>query len=177
MASAIALLRGINVSGRNKIPMAGLRALAEAIGVENPRTYIQSGNLAFASKEKPAALESALETAIHERFGLEIPVVVRTARQWKALLAKSPTRVDDPKLLMLALAKKKLAQDVVAQLQERARADEEIVRTGEALWIRFPAGVAKTKLTPAVLDRAAGSSVTMRNLRTVAAITALLDDG
>ena len=71
----VALLRGINVGGNRKLPMAELRALAEALELENPRTYVASGNLVFGSSLKREALETKLEGAIAEyatrerRFG------------------------------------------------------------------------------------------------------------
>src|SRR6187455_2117336 len=77
MERRVALLRGINVGGR-VLPMAALRELCEALGWKDVRTYIQSGNVVFASDKAPAALETELEAAITDRFGMKVPVIVRT---------------------------------------------------------------------------------------------------
>src|SRR5687768_17740812 len=78
MTRAVALLRAVNVGGR-KLAMAALREACADLGWEDVATYIQSGNLVFLAKGRPAALETALEQSIGENFGLEVPVIVRTA--------------------------------------------------------------------------------------------------
>src|SRR5262245_9998041 len=85
MERRVALLRGINVGGRS-LPMAGLRELCAALGWQEVRTYIQSGNVVFDSAKAPAALEDELEQAIAKTFGMKVPVIVRTAKQWTAYL-------------------------------------------------------------------------------------------
>src|SRR5436853_6207191 len=89
MARLIALLRAVNVGGR-KLPMAELRALCAGLGWEEVETYIQSGNVVFAAPGKPAALEAKLEKAIEERFGIDVPVIVRSAAEWSAYVEANP---------------------------------------------------------------------------------------
>lgn len=175
-ARHVALLRGINVGGRNRVPMAELRALCGELGWADVETYIQSGNLVFSSGDGPARLEAELERAIERRFGLAIPVLVRTAAQWAAYAASNPfpeATEAEPNLVMLALSKAAPAPDAVAALQPRAADGERIVRTGDALWIYFAGGAGRSKLTPAVLDRLVGSPVTTRNWRTVVRLAEL----
>src|ERR1051326_7962794 len=86
MTPFVALLRAGNVGGR-KVPMADLRKLAEGLGFTEVQTYIQSGNLVLAGKGTAAAVEAKLEKAIAAKFGIEVPVIARTAEQWKAYLA------------------------------------------------------------------------------------------
>ena len=78
----IGLLRGINVGGHNKIPMADLRTLVATMGWSQVQTYIQSGNLVFTAAGAPAAIEDQLEQAIERHFALSIPVLVRAAADW-----------------------------------------------------------------------------------------------
>jgi len=166
----IALLRGINVGGHHKIPMAELRSVCARLGWVDVQTYIQSGNVVFTSVAKPALLEAELEKAIERRFKMSIPVIVRPAASWASYIEGNPfTEVggNEPKLLHLALAKLPPKPDAVDALRERAAGGERIERTGEALWIHFGEGVARSKLSPAVLDRLVGSPVTARNWRTV----------
>src|SRR3546814_4374120 len=84
----VALLRGINVGGRNKVPMADLRAALEDDGLQSVRTYIQSGNVLFESDEPQASLEDRIEAALEGRFGFPILVVVRSHRQLRAVVQK-----------------------------------------------------------------------------------------
>lgn len=167
----IALLRGINVGGRNRVPMAELRSLcAEDLGWEGVTTYIQSGNVLFRKEDAAPTLEDAFEEAIERRFGLSIPILVRTASTWSTLVASNPfeeASAREPNRVMLALSKRPPGDDVVGALEERARDGERIALSGEALWIHFQGGAGRSKLSPALLDRAAGSAVTLRNWRTV----------
>lgn len=169
-ATFIALLRGINVGGV-WIPMAELRALCEGdLGWSGVETYIQSGNVIFEADGEPAALEDELERAVARRFDLAIPVLVRAAADWPAYVAGNPfpeAAEREAKLVMLALSKRPPNPDAVEALTGRAAGGERIARAGDALWIHFASGSARSKLTPSVLDRLAGSPVTTRNWRTV----------
>lgn len=178
--TCIALLRGINVGGRNKVPMADLRSLAEGLGWGEVRTYIQSGNLVFEADGKQARLEAALEVAIEERFGLEIPVLVRSAADWQAFVEENPFPEEsdsEPNLVMLALPKDPPQAEAVELLEERAAGGERVLRVGDALWIHYASGSGRSKLSPAVLDRCVGSPVTTRNWRTVLKIDELARKG
>lgn len=166
----IALLRGINVSGRNKIPMSELRSLCAELGWKDVQTYIQSGNLVFKAESTPAKLEAALERAIESRFGLSIPILVRAATVWPGYVKDNPypdASQSEPNLIMLALSKAAPKPDAAEKLRERAVCGERIVRVGDALWLHYAEGVAKSKLSPALFDRLVGSPVTARNWRTV----------
>jgi uncharacterized protein (DUF1697 family) len=91
MATAyVALLRGINVGGRNPVPMATLRAAFEDAGYGAVRTYIQSGNVLVASDAPAATLESAIEAVLEPRFGFPIVVVVRSLRQLRSVVTNAP---------------------------------------------------------------------------------------
>lgn len=166
----IALLRGINVSGHNKILMPALRSLCADLGWEDVQSYIQSGNLVFKAESTATKLETELERAIECQFGLSIPIVVRVAALWPEYVRDNPypeASQSEPNLVMLALSKAPPKQDAAGRLQERAAGGERIVQVKDALWLHYAGGVAKSKLSPALLDRLAGSPVTARNWRTV----------
>jgi len=166
----IGLLRGINVGGHKKILMTELRSLATKIGWGHVQTYIQSGNLVFTASGPVTALEARLEQVIERHLNLQIAVVVRTAADWSAYTVGNPfpdAVRSEPKLVMLALAKLPLKPGAASALQERAADGEQITQVGNALWIHFPRSVAKSKLSPALLNRLAGSPVTVRNWLTV----------
>jgi uncharacterized protein (DUF1697 family) len=179
-AAHIALLRGINVGGHNKIPMAELRSLCGDLGWGDVRSYIQSGNLVFRADGAVAALEELLEGAIERRFGLAIPVIIRSAAAWPGYLSGNPfpeASQREPNLVMLALSKAPPRPDAVAALQERASGGERVEQVGDALWMHFDGGVARSKLSPAVFDRLVGSPVTTRNWRTVLELNELCVQG
>jgi uncharacterized protein (DUF1697 family) len=166
----IALLRGINVSGRNKIPMRELCSLCIDLGWQDVRSYIQSGNVVFKADAAPAKFEAELERAITRRFSLSIPVIIRAARSWPNYVRGNPfpeASESEPNLVMLALSKAAPKADAVEKLQERAAGGERIAQVGDALWIHYAGGVARSKLSPALFDRLVGSPVTARNWRTV----------
>jgi uncharacterized protein (DUF1697 family) len=176
----LALLRGINVGGHHAIPMAELRELAATLGLVEPRTYIQSGNLLFRGDAPADELERRLGRAIEERFGFAVPVVVRSAEQWAGYLEQIPfpeAAEAEPNLVMLALSRSPPAPDAVQGLMERAAEGERVREAGGVLWIHYAGGSARSRLTPALLDRLVGSPVTTRNVRTVRKLNELLTVG
>lgn len=169
-AAYIALLRGINVAGRNRIPMPELRELCAGLGLGGVQSYIQSGNLVLRAGAAPAELEAELERAIAGRFGLSVPVIVRAAAAWPGYVAGNPFREASEReanLVMLCLAKKQPREGAVEGLRERAADGERIEGVGDAIWVHYPAGAGRSKLSPALFERLAGSPVTARNWRTV----------
>src|ERR1051326_4265921 len=166
----IALLRGINVGGHNKIPMAELCSLCSDIGWTEVCSYIQSGNLIFTANTTAAALETALERAIERRFGFKAAVIVRAAEDWPSYIQGNPFLEASAKAantVMLTLSKNPPKSDAAERLRERATNGENVQQVGDAVWIHFSKGVAKSKLSPGMLDRFIGSPVTTRNWRTV----------
>lgn len=165
----VALLRGINVGGSTRIPMAGLRTLCESLGWQDVQTYIQSGNVIFRTAARAPRLAQQLEAELPGAFGVDARVIVRTAEDWHAYAQGNPFTEEaqhSPNLVMLALARDTPAPDAVERLRERA-SRERIERAGDALWIHYPDGAGRSRLTPGLLDRAVGSATTTRNWRTV----------
>ena len=133
-------------------------------------TYIQSGNLVLSAAGKPEAIEAEIEGLIERRFRLSIPVIVRRASAWPAYIRSNPFVEEsrtEANRVMLALSKRAPLPGAVEGLQERATNGERVKQAGDALWIHFPNGSGTSKLSPSVLDRLAGSPVTVRNFRTV----------
>ena len=86
----IALLRGINVGGRKKVPMADLRTLCTKLGYQSVQSYIQSGNLVFQSDRDDRTIERELSDAIQSKFGFSVSVMVRSGSQWAEYVASNP---------------------------------------------------------------------------------------
>lgn len=166
----IALLRGINVTGRNKIPMAELRDHCTASGLKSVATYIQSGNVVFSSSATPMKLEDDLEKLVKKRFGIEIPIIVRRGADWPTYIETNPfprESVTLAKAVMLALSKRPPLDGALDKLRERAVSGEKLERVGDAIWVYYANGVGGSKLSPALFDRLVGSPVTARNWNTV----------
>lgn len=166
----IGLLRGVNVGGRSRVAMAELRALCAGFGWREVETYIQSGNLVFAAEETAAALETRLEKGLAERMGVTTAVLVRSAAEWRRLIDSNPfaeASKNEPNRVLLGLSKAGLQPGAAAALQATAADGERVEAGGGALWFHYPAGAGRSKLSPSLIDRLAGSPVTARNWRTV----------
>ncbi|MEV7632040.1 DUF1697 domain-containing protein [Microbacterium sp. NPDC089318] len=164
------LLRAVNVSGANRVPMAELRALLTSQGgLQNVSTYIASGNVVCDAPEDLAAACTKARKLIAGEFGVDTPVIART----HAELARAEK--DDPfpdapldKMVHAMFLESGAAVGAVEQLSARLQPGERVALVGRELWIDYgPGGVASTKLTRAVLDRALGTPGTGRNRNTV----------
>lgn len=172
----IALIRGVNVGGHNRLPMAELRTLCGKLGWDDVRTYVASGNVVFRAAGVDVGLESELERAIGRRFGLEVAVVVRTAEAWHGLVETNPfpdASRAEPNRVALVLSKSPPLPGAVPGLRERAADGERVERAGDALWVHFPGGAGRSRLSPSVMERLVGSPVTARNWRTVTKLAEL----
>lgn len=174
----VALIRGINVGAKRRLPMAELRDACREAGFEDVATYIQSGNIVLSAEAAADAVAERLKRLIAERFELDVPVIVRTAAQWRRYAAGGvfpDAKAERPKLLHLCLSVQPLIDGVADVLAARAAAKERVAVKADALWVDFGESVGTSKLTPTLLDKAAGSPVTARNWNTVMAITAMLE--
>ncbi|MBK8976022.1 MAG: DUF1697 domain-containing protein [Planctomycetes bacterium] len=154
--------------------------LAASLGFREPRNHVQGGNLVFAAATSATACTDALERAIAAQFGLDVPVVVSTAAELQTALLRCPfaAAVDArPNLVHIGFCRTKFPAVAAAELGARAQEGERIAVVGPHVWIDYESGVARSKLTPTVLDRCAGAPVTMRNARTLRAVLGMLDAG
>jgi uncharacterized protein (DUF1697 family) len=162
----IALLRGVNVGGKNPLPMKALAALFEKAGCENVVTYIQSGNVVCAAaREKDLA--TRIEAAIAKSFGLRVPVVLRTHAELKKIIASHPFASRDAEFLHVSFLSGRPAAADTAKLEPARFLPDELAVKGSEVYLYLPNGVGKSKLTNAYLDGRLGVVSTMRNWRTV----------
>jgi uncharacterized protein (DUF1697 family) len=166
------MLRGINVSGRNKLAMADLRALVAAAGGGDVQTYIQSGNAVFTSRRSASAVARALEAGIEEALGNRVPVVMRSREELEAVLGANPflsPGQDIASLHVTFLNEAPNPAAVVAAISARSKATDpdafEVV--GREVFLRCPHGYGNTKLTNAFFEKKLGSEATTRNWKTV----------
>jgi uncharacterized protein (DUF1697 family) len=166
----VAFLRGINVGGKNKLPMKDLSAIFVAAGCSDVETYIQSGNVICKTPPTRATkLPAEVTGAILERFGYRIPVVMRTADELRDVKGRNPflaAGVDEDALHVAFLADAPSAAQVAALDARRSPPDEFVVR-GREIFLHLPNGVARSKLTNAYFDGKLATTSTLRNWRTL----------
>ncbi len=171
MRVIISMLRGVNVGGHNKIRMAALRALYESLGLRDPQTYVQSGNVVFRTDKRDLAkLAKQIENAIERGFGFRPSVILRTSAELRDAIARNPfaTRsgIEPSKLLVNFLASDPGAEirDEVLSLKTDP---EELRMEGRELYIYFPNGMARPKMSWAVLEKTLKTPGTGRNWNSV----------
>jgi uncharacterized protein (DUF1697 family) len=178
MIAVICLLRGVNLGGHNKIGMDALREICTSLKHRNPQTYIQSGNVVFGTTDGDLIKAAArIEDGIEKRLGFRPRVMLRTAAEMRAVIARNPFSarkgLDPAKLAVFFLA------DVpAAETRNKVLAinvgPEELHLHGRELFIYFPDGQGRSKLPP-VLDRTLKMPATARNWNTVSKLLAMAE--
>jgi uncharacterized protein (DUF1697 family) len=176
----LALLRGINVGGKNKLPMKDLAEMFLKAGCTDARTFIQSGNVLFNAPAKVAMqIAGVLPGQIEKRFGHRPPIVIRTAEQLAVVAASNPflqAGAEEDMVHVLFLADTPDAVRVKELDGARSTPDAFSVR-GAEVYLHLPNGAARTKLTNAYFDSQLATVSTGRNWRTVTALLKMMQGG
>ncbi len=170
LSTHVMLLRGINVGGKNTVPMADLVAILAAAGCTRVKTYIQSGNVVCSAPATVAKrLPSVVEAAILERWGYRIPIVMRTAAELDAVSRGNPflKAGQAPETLHVAFLSAVPKPARASALDPKRSPPDELIVRGRDIYLRLPNGVARSKLTNAYFDSALDTTSTIRNWRTV----------
>jgi uncharacterized protein (DUF1697 family) len=178
--SHIALLRGVNVGGRTLVAMAALRDVFVRLGFADVSSVLQSGNLIFSGGGHAGLdLERLLEHEVGRRLGLETSIFVRTAEEWRDVVERNPFpdhAAQDPARLLVMFFKDAPRAEAVETLQA-AIAGPEIVRAeGRHLYLVYPAGMGRSRLTNTLIERKLRARGTARNWNTVRRLDALAAD-
>lgn len=175
----VALLRGINVGGKNKLPMKDLVAIFERACCARVRSYIQSGNIVLeAEPELAVGLEARVSAEIEKRFRLRVPVMLRTARELRAVARKNPlleAGASVESLHVIFLADDPGKSRAATLDPDRSPPDTFVVR-GREIHVSCPNGVGRSKLTNAWFDAKLGTVSTGRNWRTVLKLVEMCDE-
>jgi len=174
----IALLRGINVGGRNKVPMAELREVLTEASFEDVATYIQSGNILLnGNGRQEADVVKDVEAVMSDHFGLDIPVVVRSIGQWAEIIAANPfpKMVDEPKMLHVYLCREAPTKAALKQFDTSAYPNERFAASGRELYVFYTDGVARSKLSTNELERRLNMTTTGRNWSTMTKLAAMVE--
>lgn len=169
----VALLRGINVGGKNKLPMKELAAMFAEAGCAEVATYIQSGNVVFSAGAALAKrIPGLISAEIAARFGHRVPLVMRSATELAKVVRENPFIVGgvggvDATLLHVAFLDVVPSSSQISSLEAPRFVPDEFVVRGREVFLRLPNGVGKSKLTNAYLDGRLKAVSTLRNWRTV----------
>lgn len=171
MKTYIAMLRGINVSGQKKVPMAELKALVEGLTYQNVRTYIQSGNVLFEYKEAdPLILSKQLQEKIADVFGFEVPVIIRTPEEMQTVIKANPfikAHETEPEKIYLTFLAETPDKEHIAKLQELRYEPEQFVLSGKEIYLYVPEGYGNAKLNNNLFENKLKVKATTRNWKTV----------
>ena len=165
----VALLRGINVGGKNIVPMKALAQIFADAGCTDVRTYIQSGNVVFEPPKKSAKLADATAAAIEKQFGFAVPVVIRSSDELRAVIRDNPylkKAANDKALHVYFLATAPTAT-AIATLDPNRSAPDAFHVAGHHIYLHLPNGMGRTKLTNAYFDSKLATICTARNWATI----------
>ncbi len=170
MNTYISILRGINVSGQKLIKMDALKKMYENLNFENIKTYVQSGNVIFLSKQNdPKKLEKIISSQINADFSFEVPVIVFDVKTLESIIENNPFAKDKLKnisFLYVTFLATNPSQLAIETILEKKQENEEIEFTSNAIYLYCPNGYGKTKLNNNFLETRLKVTATTRNWKT-----------
>jgi uncharacterized protein (DUF1697 family) len=175
MKTLVAVLRGINVGGKNRIPMSELKSLLSSLGLEDVVAYIQSGNVVFRTRGVAHDVANSIEHRIAEAFGINVTVLLRTPAELKAVARGNPFLSDDSDLskLHVVFLSGRPAVSAAAELDPQRSPPDEFKLEGREIYLRLPNGSGRSKLTIDYFERRLGVAATARNWNTLIKLVAL----
>lgn len=166
----IALLRGINVSGKNLIKMDALKSSLEKLHFKNIKTYIQSGNIVFESEEKAASeLSNEIRQLILKDFSFEVPVVVIESTEFEEIVTSNPFANQenrDEKFMHLTFLNEQIDVTKTSLINEKLGENEELVFGKRLVYLYLPSGYGNTKLSNTFIENKLKNVATTRNWKT-----------
>jgi uncharacterized protein (DUF1697 family) len=172
-----AFLRAVNVAGK-QVSMSALKAMLSELGFDNAQSLLQSGNLVFDARQgRPAELEALLESQTERRLSIRTEYFIRDGKELVRVIAGNPFRreaQDDPARLVVVFLKKAPVAKDVAALQSGIKGPEVIETSGRHLYITYPDGQGRSKLTNAVIEKTLNTRGTARNWNTVLKVAGAL---
>ncbi|WP_339625247.1 DUF1697 domain-containing protein [uncultured Maribacter sp.] len=167
----VAFLRGINVSGKRKVPMVELRAMCERLNLQDVKTYIQSGNIVFKSSiVKAKDLAILLHNEIKKHFGFDVPVIVKTVDGLSQIIEKNPFISQEDiaaNKIYFVLLSSQPANELLENLSEETFENEEYAVIDSCLYLKCALGYGRAKLNNNLIERKLKILATARNYRTM----------
>ncbi|MPZ64856.1 MAG: DUF1697 domain-containing protein [Pseudonocardiaceae bacterium] len=179
MTSYVALLRGVNVGGRQQVPMAELRAMLGSLGHTDVTTYLNSGNAVFSNaRDDVDGLAREIEERIERDLGIGVTVILRTGSQLAAAIDANPypAATADPKTLHVGFMSAAPDPERLSGIDQGGFGPDESTLGDGVVYLHYPNGAGRSKLTTDVLERRLGVRITARNWNTVTKLLDLLSD-
>lgn len=180
MPVLISMLRGINLGPHNRIKMDALRELYQSLNLEDPRTYLQSGNVIFRTRQKNTRkIAAAIQEAIEKTFHFRPAVILRTTEELRKAIAAAPfeaRRNLDPRRILVTFLIDDPPKGTAAGLAALKSHPEEIHLNNRELYIYFPNGIGRSKLPWSQLDKILGGTGTGRNWNSVLAMLQIAEE-
>lgn len=174
MNTFIALLRGINVGGHKKVPMAELRLLLSKLGLENVRTYIQTGNVIFQTNNTNILnIENQIQMAMIDHFGFEVSVLVRTRAQLKTIFDNCPFPEEKKTNSYFAILSEVPDKDLVKEASNKIYENEEYAIINDAIYFYCGKGYGNAKFSLNFFERKLKINATSRNYKTMVKLLAM----
>lgn len=179
MPTYIVLLRGINVSGQKKVPMADLKKTFEDLKFKNVQTYIQSGNVVFeCAQSDTEKLESSIEKKIKKDFGFDVPVIIRTPSELQDILKSNPflkdPKKDKDRMYVTFLSKVPMTEHI-KKLDGISYPPEEFVLKSKTIYFFSPNGYGNAKMNNNFFENKLKVTATTRNLKTIRQLIEMAD--
>ncbi|NRD19246.1 DUF1697 domain-containing protein [Winogradskyella eckloniae] len=176
MNTYIALLRGINVGGHKKVPMAELRTLLSNSGLENVKTYIQSGNVIFQTSIKDeVTIAQNLKTLLLDHFGFDIPVFVKTREALEFIFNNCPFAKDKKELSYFAVLSEIPDKTKVIEASQKTYPDDEYVIINDCIYLYCAKGYGRAKFNLSYFEKHLSVNATARNYKTMLKLLSLSD--
>ena len=172
----IALIRGVTPTGKGRVPMADLRQALVSNGFPDARTWIQSGNIVLSSALEAAACGEAIHRLIREKIGPDLPVIVKTPAQVRAVLDGNPFDGLLPERVFYAQWQGEADMAAAEKLQQLDFGEERLVITPEAAYMYIPGSAARSKLNNNFLERKLGLAITTRNRNTLSKLVEMAEE-
>lgn len=177
MRTYVILLRGVMPTGRNRVPMAALRAALDAAGLADVRTYIQSGNVIARSGLGQEAVERLVHEAIARRIGADISVIARTPRQVARVLARNPFPAHAASRTYFTLLASRPAPALLADLLRTDFSPDAVKADGDTLYALYATKLSDSRFNNNFFERRLGVVATTRNFNTMTRLHALGAEG
>lgn len=179
MQTYVAFLRGINVSGQKLIKMADLREYLKELSFLNVKTYIQSGNIVFNSPLSDGnKLANQIASLIEEKYSFDVPVMVKTNTEMKDIFENNPFLPEhdsDINYLLVTMLSKQPDEAMVSELKAYANFGEQYIHRGKELYLYFPNGYGRSKLSNNFVEKKLGISATTRNWKTITKMVEMIN--
>ena len=179
MTRFVSLFRGINVGGNKSVRMDALKELHESLGLQRVETYIQSGNVVFTSEDAiPVQLSRQIEEAFEHKFGFLSKVMVRSADEFNMTIENNPFKdqpMKETKWVVVMFLAREPISTALEDIQKTYSGPEELHLTGQEVYIYYPQGIGRSKLTNTLLEKKLKTMGTARNWNTVLRLQKMME--